>query len=151
MATISLQDIVHEMAEIGDNHHAFLDRETGEITTMNDQQRAVVEDGLGDEPIEDWQLRFRNGLKSGAILELPGKFEHKEYSIVEAFCRTIREKKQRDKLLKSIRGKQAFRDFNRRIEKFGLTERWKGFRNRAFEQLAIAWLQEHNLTCDKAA
>ncbi len=151
MASISLQDIVNEMAEIGDNHHAFLDLETGEITTMNDQQRAVVEDGLGDEPIEDWQLRFRNRLKSGEILELPGKFQHKEYSIVEAFCETIREKKQRTKLLKAIRGKRAFRDFNRLLEKFGLMERWKGFRIRAFEQLAMAWLEEHNLTSDKAA
>ncbi len=151
MASILLRDVVNEMAEIGDNHHAFLDLETGEITSMNDKQRALVEDGVGDTPLEDWQLRFRNRLRSGEIVELPGKFEHKEYSVVESFCETIREKKQRDKLLKAIRGKRAFRDFNRLIGKYGLTERWKGFRVRAFEQLAIAWLDEHDIAYDKAA
>ncbi len=149
--TISLRDIVHEMAEIGENHHAFLDKESGELITMNDQQLTAIESPPEGEAIEDWQHRFKKRRETGEIVELPGKFEHKEFSLVERFCETIREKKQQDKLHKAIRGKRAFRDFQTTIGKLGLEDRWIGFRNRALEEIALRWLQEHDIVIDQAA
>ena len=118
---------------------------------MNDQQLAAIENPPDGEAIEDWQQRFKNRRKTGEIVELPGKFEHKEFSLVERFCETIRDGAQREKLHKAIRGKRAFRDFQTTIGKLGLEDRWIGFRNRALEEIAVSWLQEHDIVIDQAA
>ena len=55
------------------------------------------------------------------------------------------------KLLKAIRGKRAFSDFHVAVRKLGIEDEWIGFRNRVFEEIAIAWLEENNITYDRAA
>jgi hypothetical protein len=148
---VSLAEMISEMAEIVDNHTAFLNRKTGEVLTMNDQQRALFENSQPVHDLSDGQHAVREAMESGDLLELPSKFEHHEFSIVERFCESINEPRQQKKLLKAIRGKRAFRDFQKVIGKLGLTERWIGFRNRELEELAVAWLDENEIQYKKAA
>lgn len=147
----SLSDIVNEMVEIGPNHHVFLDKESGELIAMNDAQLTEIDALVEGQPIEDWQQRFKSRRQAGEIIELPSRFEYQEYSIVERFCETVRDPGQRERLLKAIHGKRAFRDFLTLVRKLGLEDRWIGFRNRAFEEIAIAWLSKHGIALDKAA
>jgi hypothetical protein len=148
---VSLAEMISEMAEVVDNHTAFLNRKTGEVLTMNDQQRVLFENSQPVHELTEDQHVVREAMESGDLLELPSKFEHHEFSIVERFCESINEPRQQKKLLKAIRGKRAFRDFQKVIGKLGITERWIGFRNRELEELAVAWLNENEIQYNKAA
>ncbi len=148
---VSLVEMISEMAEVVDNHTAFLNRKTGELLTMNDQQRALFENSQQVHDLAEGQHAVREAMESGDLLELPSKFEHHEYSIVERFCESINEPRQKRKLLKAIRGKRAFRDFQKVLGKLGIEQRWLGFRNRELEELAVAWLDQNEIAYNKAA
>ncbi len=148
---VSLVEMISEMAEIVDNHTAFLNRKTGELLTMNDQQRALFENSQQVHDLAEGQHAVREAMESGDLLELPSKFEHHEYSIVERFCESINEPRQKRKLLKAIRGKRAFRDFQKVLGKLGIGQRWLGFRDRGLEGLAVAWLDQNEIAYNKAA
>ncbi len=148
---VSLVEMVSEMAEVVDNHTAFLNRKTGELLTMNDQQRALFENSQPVHHMSEDQHAVREAMESGNLLELPSKFEHHEYSIVERFCESINEPRHKKKLKKAIRGKRAFRDFQKVLGKLGIVERWIGFRNRELEELAVDWLDRNDIAYNKAA
>ena len=148
---ISLRDIVQEMTEIGDNHTAFLDRRTGELLTLNDQHVERLESGVPDQELSDWQQRLRQALDAGEVLELPGRYEQKQFTIVERFCQSITNPDHKGQLLQAIGSKQAFRDFNTLTQRLGLDPAWRGFRDLAFEELAITWLDEHGIPYDRGA
>ena len=101
--------------------------------------------------LSDGQHAVREAMESGDLLELPHKFEHQEYSIVEQFCRTIKDPEQRDALFAAIRGKRAFRDFSAAVKRLGLEQRWHGFRNHAFEEIAAAFLEKNGIAFKRAA
>ena len=128
-----------------------MNRRTGELLTMNDQQRALIENSQPVHDLSDGQHSVREAMESGDLLELPSKFEHHEYSILERFCESVTESKHRKKLLKAIRGKRAFRDFEKVLRKLGMRDRWVGFRNRELEGLAVDWLDRHEIEYKKAA
>ena len=148
---VSLVEMISEMAEVMDNHTAFLNRTTGELLTMNDQQRALFENSQPVHDLSDGQHAVREAMESGDLLELPSKFEHHEYSIVERFCESINEPRHKRKLKKAVRGKRAFRDFQKVLGKLGIQERWIGFRNRELEELAVDWLDRNDIAYKKAA
>jgi hypothetical protein len=148
---VSLREIINEMAELGERHVAFLNRRTGELLTLNEQQRLIMENGPGQSAAPDWHRELVEGLRSGDIVELPGAFEQKQFTIIERFCATIKDVTRREKLLKAIRGRRAFDGFHQAIRRLDLEEQWIGFRNRSFEALAIDWLEKNNIAYDRAA
>ncbi len=147
---VSLRDVINEMAETGDDQTAFLNRRTGELISLTDEQRYVLENGrAADAP--ECQRELQKVLQTGDLLELPSSFEHHEYSVVEQFCHSIKDPDHQEQLLAAIRGKRAFRDFKAIIASLGLDGAWAHFRNRAFEELAVAWLQQNEIAYDQAA
>ena len=112
---VSLRDVVNEMIEVGEDQTAFVNRRTGEVLTLSDEQRYVLENGRAeDAPAE--QRELREVLRAGDLLELPSAFEHHQYSIVERFCYTVKDPGLRDQLLAAIHGKRAFRDFTEIVQ-----------------------------------
>ncbi len=148
---VSLVEMISEMAELVDNHTAFLNRKTGELLTMNYQQPALCENSQPVHDLSDGQHAVREAMESGDMLELPSKFEHQEFSIIERFCESVGEPRHKKKLLKAIRGKRAVRDFQKVLRKLRMTDRWIGFRNRELEELAVAWLDQNDIAYNKAA
>jgi hypothetical protein len=147
---VSIRDVVNEMAETGDDQTSFLNRRTGELISLTDEQRYVLENGrAADAP--ECQRELREVLQAGDLLELPSSFEHHEYSIVEQFCHSIKDPDQQEQLLAAIHGKRAFRDFKVTIATLGLEAAWVRFRNRAYEEIAVAWLQQNDIAFDQAA
>ena len=147
---VSLRDVINEMAEVGDDQTAFLNRRTGELISLTDEQRYVLENGRAGDALE-CQRELRDVIQSGDLLELPSAFEHHEYSIMDRFCHSIRDPDQREQLLAALRGKRAFRDFKTTVARIGLEGAWIYFRNRAYEEIAIDWLQRYDIAYDRAA
>lgn len=151
MAAISLREIINEMAEVSDNHTAFLNRKTGELFTMNDQQRALFENAMASQELSDGQHKVREAMAAGDLVELPSSFEHREFSTIEQFCDSLHDAKHKKKLLKAIRGKTAVASFRKIIRRLGIEQQWTGFRNHQLEQIAIDWLNSNDIRFDKAA
>ena len=76
-------------------------------------------------------------------LKLPSKFDIHEYEIMERFCLSMPNEKISNILLSKIRGSGAFRRFRDTIYQYGIEEDWFKYRDEAYKEIAISWLESH--------
>jgi hypothetical protein len=144
---VSLRDFVDEMDTFSDEHHAYLNKITGELITIANDDIAVIESGddYSDDP--EWQQEvFKNTEKvlySEDYLKLPDKFEIHEYEIMERFCLSVPNEKISDVLLHKIQGSGAFHRFKETIYRYEIEKDWFKFRKEAYKEIAISWLTNH--------
>lgn len=146
---VSLHEVVQSLSDLTDNTTAFLDRRSGEIVvvTEDEVQPAEIEDGLDDFP--DWEREVIE--KARAIettdhyLLLPTIFDINEYGIMREFANSIRSRPLKDELLQGISGTGAFRRFREICRERDLYPAWDRFRERALVGIARAWLEESGI------
>ncbi len=150
--SVSLREIVNEMVEIANDETAYLNYETGELITLTDSERSALEEAGGS---SDLARKFGGRLpevcemmNAGHLLELPTRFDAREYTIRERFCNQISDSDRREMLLKSIRGPSAFRAFDKTIDELGIRQQWHRARDEALAALAIDWLESHGIGYD---
>ena len=146
---VSLHDVVVEMDLLNDEWTAYLNRRTGELVTVTDDDaRLAVEDEEAAD-LPDWQQerlpKVREVLGSDDFLVLPDKDEINEYGIMEDFCLGLEDPALRDALLGAIRGSGAFRRFKDAIHDRGVAEAWYAYREQAFEEIAVEWLEANRM------
>jgi hypothetical protein len=148
-AIVSIKDIVDEMDVLSDEHSAFLNRKTGELVTLSDEELSVAEeeDDLVDYP--EWQqemiIKAKEVIGSEDYLPLPSKFDIHEYHIMENFCRYLVDDKIRGELLDKIRGRGAFKRFKDAICMNGIEDDWYRFRQEELENIAMDWLEANHI------
>jgi hypothetical protein len=151
MVVVSLRDFVDEMQPFSDEHHAYLNKITGELITITNEDIAVVESGDDYSDSPEWQQKvYQNTgevLSSEDYLKLPDKIEIHEYEILERFCLSVPNEKISNVLLDMIRGSGAFRRFKELIYRYDLEKDWYKFRDEAYKEIAIAWLESKCLAC----
>lgn len=79
-------------------------------------------------------------------MELPSKFDIHEYEIKERFSLSIPNRKIGGVILDKIRGSGAFRRFKDTIYRYGVEKDWFKFRDEAYKEITIAWLQSQGFT-----
>ncbi len=152
---VSLREVVAEMAEVGDNETSFLDTSTGEFVRIADdlvealRRDEPVAAGRGLDPLRLEQLRAR--FAAGELVELPTKFEIREYSIRERFIEDIHDAAQREAMLNALRGPNAFRAFEAGLRRLGIEQKWERARDEEFARIAAPWIQENGLRCEEDA
>ena len=150
---VSLRDVVNEMDVMSDESHGYLNKETGELVTITDEEINAIEnnDDWGDYP--EWQqealVTAKKVLDSSDYLPLPSKFDIHEYAIMERFCYSVENPKLSDELSYQIRGSGAFRRFKDTIHRYGIEDEWYRFRDQAFEEIAIEWLESNGISFSK--
>ncbi len=148
-AEVSLQDIVAAMELPNAEWASYLDPETGEIVTVTDEDRRLLEEGGDIDELPDWQresvAKTREVLESERFLQLPTEFDIHEWAIMERFAHSRNTPTEREELFGAIRGSGAFRRFRHAIGELGIEEDWYGFRQAAFEEIAKAWLEAHHI------
>jgi len=148
-AEVPLQDVVDAMDLPNAEWASYLDPETGEIVTVTDEDRRLVEEAVDAEELPDWQREMlpkaREALESDRFLRLPGEFEIHEWAIMERFAHSRSTARHRDGLLAAIHGSGAFQRFRDAIRLLGIEEDWYGFRQTALEEIAKAWLESHSI------
>jgi len=85
-------------------------------------------------------------LSSDDYLEIPSKFDIHEYEIMERFCLSIPDVEISDDLLRKIRGSGAFHRFKNAIYRYGIEKDWFKFRDEAYSDIAISWLESKGLS-----
>ena len=150
--SVSLREIVNEMVEVADDETAYLNYETGELITLTDSERSALEEvGSSNDLVRRFGERLpevREMIGAGHLLELPTRFDAREYSIRERFCNQISDSDRREMLLTAIRGPSAFRAFDKTIDTLGIRQQWHRARDEAFAALAIDWLESHGIGFD---
>jgi|ERR1022692_651882 hypothetical protein len=150
MAAVTLKEVVDAMDVIGDDTLAYLNPKTGEIVTLSEDDRRLVEDEeLDEEDLPQWQRKalpkIREVMESDEFLELPSKFEIHDWEIMERFAQGRTSAKQREELLDAVHGAGAFRHFKSAVRRLRIEDEWFRFRESALEEIAKDWLEEHGI------
>jgi Uncharacterised protein family (UPF0158) len=148
-ARVKLREVIEAMDLPNQDWQSYLNPDTGEIVTVADEDRALVEDDADIDELPDWQRetlpQAREALESNRFLLLPGSFEIHEWSIMERFGQGRQSARQRDELLDALHGRGAFRMFKSAIRRLGIEEEWFRFRDSAFEEIAKDWLDSNGI------
>jgi Uncharacterised protein family (UPF0158) len=148
--SVKLSDVVEAFEEVGDGTFQYLDKRTGEIIFLTEDDMAAAEEDELISEFPDWQresiLKAREVLNSDDFLKLPERFEFDEYEMMEEFCVSLEDRRTGEQLLRLIKGEGAFRRFKDSINAMGIEKQWYAHREEAFRDLAIQWLQENGIS-----
>lgn len=146
---VSLRAVAAEMDVPNDEWTAYLNRRTGELITVTDEEAQAVEDEAAAEELPDWQTeqlpKVREALASDDFLALPSKIDINEYGIMKRFCGQVEDPGLREDLLRAIHGSGAFGRFKTLVHHRGMIDAWHAFRDRAVEDIAAEWLQANGI------
>lgn len=150
MKPVSLRSVVNEMDVMSDEMTAYINKKTGELSTVSEEEASIVEAGNeDDEFIPEWQKetlsKVREVLESDDFVVLPDQFEIHEYSIMERFCRSLPDEELQDELLQAIRGSGAFRRFKDAMHRKGIQDEWYRFRDEALKEIAADFLESEGI------
>ena len=147
---VKLNEVVDALDSAFEEMQQYLDRRTGEILLITDEDKSVGEDDelLCDVPT--WQresvLKAREILNSEEFFAaLPDKFDVDEYHIMQAFGAAYRNRQIGEDLLHLIRGSGAFGRFKTAIRSLGIENDWHQFRREELEKIAIEWLNQEGI------
>jgi len=147
---VKLNDVIEALEEAGEEHTHYLDKDTGEIALItNEEMEAAEEDELISE-YPDWQresiLKAREILNSDeGFIALPDQSDIHEYKIMEDFCLAFEDRRVGEELHRLIKGSGAFRRFKNAINLKGADKAWYQFRRMEFERIAIEWLEQEGI------
>jgi hypothetical protein len=130
---------------------------TGKIISVTSDDFAVVENVDESEFAEtddieggesDLEQDFYRDIKRISLLDddylkLPSKFDIHEYEIMERFSLSFPNAKISNVLLDKIRGSGAFHRFKDTIYRYGIEKDWFKYRDEAYKEIAISWLESH--------
>jgi hypothetical protein len=150
-AKVKLSDIVDALEIASDEVSSFVDRETGEVLSIQHEFLTQAEEQ--DAPAEGtpkWQVdAYSEALQvhqnPDRYAELPTQFDVHEYSIMEEFCRSVENPNLRVELLNAISGRGAFRSFKDTIHRRGIQDAWYAFRDEALRNIAREWCEEEGI------
>lgn len=150
---VSLREVADELSALMEGFKAYLNRETGELYSVSDEDVHLLDDEddveVDNDDLPGWQIEMlaktREVLESEDWLRLPTKFDIHEWTMMEEFSCSVDDANLRDELLGPIRGPGAFRYFKDTIHRRGIQDRWYEFKAAALEQIAARWLDKHGI------
>ncbi|MDA0831951.1 MAG: UPF0158 family protein [Planctomycetota bacterium] len=146
---VSLKAIVEEMDMQFDESQAYINKVTGELVTVGEEEMRAAEDGEDLSDFPEWQQgaikKAASVLASDDYLQLPDKFDIHEYEIMQRFCWSVKNDNVREELKRAISGKGAFRYFKDTIHQHNIADNWYRYRNTALEEIAAGFLEAHGI------
>jgi hypothetical protein len=150
-ATVRLNDIVDALEMLSEEFSSFLDLDTGQVETIDDELLSMAEESEEDEEpdLPEWQKKSWETAKrivsTDRFQELPTKFDVHEWDIMQEFSSSVKSARIREDLLDAIHGAGAFRNFKTVVRRHRLESAWFQFRTGALRQIAIEWCEEHHI------
>lgn len=149
-----LADIVDALEMADESFFRFLDRRTGEVSVVSNEEWRAAEnnDDLSDYP--EWEhesiLKAQEIQSSEHFVGLPSKFEINDYEIMERFSHEYPNQRISERLSVAIRGSGAFRRFREKIVDLNIEDDWRRYQLQAYENLAIEWLESEKIPFTRA-
>ncbi len=116
--------------------HSYLHLETGEVIR--------IVDGIADPAMH------QRVMKDASYLRIDPVSSREQYRWMERFIATVEENEFRDKLVRAIDGKGAFRRFKDVLMSYPVDrERWFAFRSERLRACMEAWLLAHGIEAEE--
>ncbi len=151
---VSLRDVVDEMDIGGSEATAYLNRVTGELMTVLHDEMAMIEDGESFDDLADWEREIMQMVAAVAesedFLPLPSSFDIHEHEMMVRFCHTVADDRLAADLRQHLHRSRTFRRFKDAVHRHGVADDWSAYRQRAFEEIAVAWLEENGIAFVRA-
>jgi hypothetical protein len=156
-ARVKLSAILDAMEMQSDETHAFLDRQTGEVVMLTDEELGAAEEDADLSGYPEWQrdnieqanlVRADDGSR---FVALPDRFEINEWEMMRDFALSVEDEAISAAMLDAIHGRGAFRYFKDQVHERGLAESWHEFRAGRYRQIASDWCEAHGLELDAGA
>lgn len=152
MVKVKLEDIIDAMELQDDEYSHYLEKKTGKIELISDDEIRDAEcddDDDRSEPLEWEKERIEVAKKilenEDDFIELPTRYEIHEYRIMEEYIETVPNPKIQELLYKAIRGKGAFRMFKDTAHNYDVIEDWYKYKQEAFKTIAIRWCKDNEI------
>lgn len=151
---VKIKELVDEMGAQMDGIRQYLNKETGEILTVSNEDMAIVEESEEGEDFSQYPEWKRESIQEAfdflrnwdKYVELPDKWEINEYHIMEQFCDTVDNEIISAALYNAITGKGAFRHFKDKIRRYRVEDRWYSYREGVLQDIAISWCEMNNIS-----
>jgi len=147
---VKLSEIVGEMELQHDQGSLYLNKRTGEVVLLIDEEMRTAEEEESSAEIPEWQREAKKVAKdilenSENYLELPSKVEINEYRIMEDFGHSLEDREISEKLSDAIKGRGAFRRFKDNMVRMGIEDRWYKYKNETLKRMALEWCEENHI------
>ncbi len=149
---VKLSDIIDGIELQPDDGSSYLNKLTGEVVTITEEEYNAVEDEDERDDYPEWQLKAIETAKKvfndetgETYIQLPTKFDIHEYSIMERFCLTINDNKISESLYYAIKGRGAFGRFKNAIHRHGVADDWYKYRDDYLKEIAKDWCEENGI------
>ena len=147
---IKLSEIVGEMELQHGQGSLYLNKKTGEVVLLTDEEMLTEEEEGSSEDLPEWageaKKVAKDILENGENYEeLPSKEEINEYRIMEDFCHSVEDPGISEKLSAAIKGRGAFSSFKENIVRLGIETRWYKYREDVFKKIAIEWCEDNHI------
>ena len=152
MTRVLLSALVEGMDFQSDQMTSYLHRPTGQVLWVSDEALRAA-DGYDEDSVDPEELADARGILASFddYLALPDRFEIDEYRMMEDFAMGLDDSLQRDEAQASLRGAKAFRRFKDTIHRFGLSDNWYAYRERAYTEVARTWCEANGIELDVAS
>ena len=152
---VKLADIVSAIEEQSDTSETYLNRITGEILMINDEEGLMLSgledtDEESDKELPEWQQEIKQSLvhfteHSEEYIALPDKVEINDWQIMYDFAAKVEDDQMREELMRALHGKGAFRYFKNTADRFGLLNEWFEYRHQTYLAIARDWCTENGI------
>lgn len=148
--SVRLGEIINGLEIQNDNSMAFLNKITGEVIVIDEEEYSAAEEDKDLMGYPAWQRDLIKTAKDlldneDNYIHLPSKCERKEYKIMQNFCLSISDQRISDELFCSMKGRGTVGIFRYMIQIFGIEEDWYQYRAEAIKQIAIDWCNEKGI------
>lgn len=148
---VKLNDVIEGIESQSDSLHSYLNKQTGEIVLISEEELMAAEDDEDVEDYADWEAEnieiAKQILETDHYLSLPGRFDMDEYRLMEKFSLSITDESVREDIYSSIKKKGAFGRFRDKVHEYGLTDLWYEYRDSEIKELARMWCEENQIAC----
>jgi len=136
-----------------DGWKVYYNKKTGEITEVQVECLAIVEDSDEEDDFSEYSGWEREAINEAIdilnnwddYIELPDRYEIHEYSIMEEFCNSIEDARLSNKLCNAISGRGAFRRFKDLIIRHDLEDSWYAYKHQSIVQIAREWCEDNKI------
>ena len=147
---VDLKVIVDGIEFQSDESQSVLNIKTGEVLFFTDEELELAESKQDISDYAQWMQdainRVRKYLEEqDNYLGLPTKYDFHEYHVMEKFILSLPHESQREELYYSIKGRGAFSNFKRGIDRYSLDDEWYKYRDEALEEHAKEWCKSNGI------
>lgn len=147
---VKLSDIFDAIDFQMEESVAYLNKNTGEIVPLMQEELRAAEDGDSLEDCPAWQQELIERARDVVehlenYLALPTQYDIHEYRIMEKFCLSIEDQRISKSLYHAKKGRGAFRRFKDELHRLGIQDDWYEYRKRALIEIAKEWCELHKI------